>query len=647
MPNYPENPINEAEKTLQKRYKKVLGSAVNPVLREGNSDRRAPLSVKKFAQQNPHQLGAWENTCKARVAHMENGDFFGNEQSLTLQNAEELSFLFVAENGDETLFKEGFKANAGDILDATFMSIAKLCRFYQASLEEAKADNLLWSLHLKATMMKVSDPLMFGAALQTYFADVFTKHARVFAEIKVNANLGLADLLYKINALELNQSDAIRADIAATLDKNAALAMVDSAKNISNLHVPSDIIIDASIPVVIRDSGKMWNKNNELQETLAVIPDRTYATMYSAVFDDCRENGAFNPSTMGSVANVGLMAQQAEEYGSHETTFIMPNAGKMYVLNQNNEALFTHEVQKGDIWRLCKTADIAVQDWARLAVQRAQITQSPAVFWLDNQRAHDKAVIAKVSDYLRTHADEIKDLKIALLAPVDAMRFTLARARQGENTISVTGNVLRDYLTDLFPILELGTSAKMLSIVPLLSGGGLFETGAGGSAPKHVQQFLAENYLRWDSLGEFSALGASLEHIANAPKSTYKHQNFQQKAAILAETLDTAISQFLAQNKSPARKVGQIDNRGSHFYLALYWANALAYQQKDLVLAALFDPLSQALMENEQKIVDEMLGAQGSTVNIHGYYHPNAEKTNAAMRQSKTFNTILNAFKND
>lgn len=633
LPDYPEDPQTDAEKEVQARYSKVLGSAVNPVLREGNSDRRAPLSVKNFAKKNPHKLGAWAADSKAHVAFMTEGDFYGNEKSVVIENAAELKIELIAADGSVKLLKDKLKASAGEIVDGTFLSNKALRKFYADQIEEAKKQGLLLSLHLKATMMKVSDPVLFGHAVSVFFEDVFTKHADTFKQLGVNPNMGLGDLYGKIKSLPEAKQAEIEADIQAVYAKRPALAMVDSDKGITNLHVSSDIIVDASMPVVIRDSGKMWNREGKLQETLAMVPDRCYSTMYQEMIEDCKKNGAYDPATMGSVPNVGLMAQKAEEYGSHPTTFVIPSNGTVRVVDAAGTVLIEHKVEEGDIWRMSRVKDIPIQDWVKLAVNRAKATGTPAVFWLDKQRAHDANVIAKVEKYLKNH--DTTGLEIKILAPVEAMRYSVERIRQGKDTISVTGNVLRDYLTDLFPIIELGTSAKMLSVVPLLAGGGLFETGAGGSAPKHVQQFVKEGYLRWDSLGEFSALGASLEHVA----FNYKNP----KAQVLADALDKAIAKFLDNNKSPARRVGEIDNRGSHFYLALYWAEALAEQDKDDDLRAKFTKVTVRMKENEDKINQELLAAQGKPVDLGGYYLTDFEKTSKAMRPSATLNAIIDS----
>jgi isocitrate dehydrogenase len=633
VPDYPEAPATDEEKAVHAAYAKVLGSAVNPVLREGNSDRRAPLSVKNFAKKHPHRLGAWDPATKARVETMTSGDFYGNEQSVVLADGGDLRIEHVAADGAVTVLKDAVATLPGEIVDGTFMSVAALRDFYAAQIDAAKADGLLLSVHLKATMMKVSDPVMFGHAVSVFYADVFAKHADTLAALGVDPNMGMGDLEAKIASLPATERAAIAADIAAVYAARPAIAMVNSDKGITNLHVSSDTIIDASMPVVIRDSGQMWNWDGKLQPTLAMVPDRCYGPMYAAVFEDCRVNGALDPATMGSVPNVGLMAQKAEEYGSHPTTFIVPAAGTVRVVGPDGSVLMSHEVGAGDIWRMSRVRDIPIQDWVKLAVTRARITGAPACFYLDSERAHDRNVIDKVQRYLADH--DLTGVEYRILAPVEAIQWCLARIREGKDTISVTGNVLRDYLTDLFPILELGTSAKMLSVVPLLAGGGLFETGAGGSAPKHVQQFVAEDYLRWDSLGEFSALGASLEHLAQTQGNL--------KAQVLADALDKAIATFLDENKSPARKVGQIDNRGSHFYLALYWAEELAAQTADAELAARFSPVASALRSNEATINAELLAVQGKPVDMGGYYRPDTAKTGAAMRPSATLNAVIDA----
>lgn len=631
LPEYPEEPKTAEEKEIQDRYAKCLGSAVNPVLREGNSDRRAPLSVKNFSKKNPHKLGAYAADSKSHVAHMSAGDFYGNEKSVTMDGAVEFRIELAGNDGKVAVLKDKLKSSPGEVLDGTFMSAKALRAFYAEQIEDAKASGLLLSLHLKATMMKVSDPIMFGHAVSVFYAEVFEKHGATFKELGINPNMGLGDLLKKIQALPEAKRAEIEADIQAVYAKRPALAMVDSDKGITNLHVPNDIIVDASMPVVVRDSGKMWGPDGQLHDTKAMIPDRCYATMYREIIEDCQKNGALNPATMGSVPNVGLMAQKAEEYGSHPTTFEIPADGTVRVITADGKVLMEHAVGSGDIWRMSRVKDIPIQDWVKLAVRRARATGAPAVFWLDSNRAHDCQIIAKVETYLKDL--DTTGLEIKVLAPVEAMRFSLERIRKGQDTISVTGNVLRDYLTDLFPILELGTSAKMLSIVPLLAGGGLFETGAGGSAPKHVQQFVKEGYLRWDSLGEFSALAASLEHLAASFGNA--------KAQVLADALDQAIAKFLDNNKSPARKVGQIDNRGSHFYLALYWAEALAAQSADQELQGRFTQVAKDLSDNEAQINAELLAAQGAPVDMGGYYHPDKVKVGKAMRPSATLNAIV------
>ena len=632
IPDFPENPATAEEKDVAARYAKVLGSAVNPVLREGNSDRRAPASVKNFAKKHPHRLGAWSPDNTARVASMTGGDFYGNEKSVVVSKGDTLRIEFVNSAGT-TVLKDGVAVLDGEIVSTTFMSAAALKAFYAAQIEAAKAEGLLLSLHLKATMMKVSDPVMFGYGVQAFFADVFAQFGDDFAALGVNPNLGLGDLLARLDKLGEDTKAAVEAAIQAQYAGRPALAMVDSDRGITNLHVPSDVIIDASMPVVVRDSGQMWNAKGEQQETLAMVPDRCYGPMYAAVLDDCRAHGALDPATMGDVPNVGLMAQKAEEYGSHPTTFILDEPGTVRVLMSDGSVLTEHQVEAGDIWRMSRVRDIPIQDWVKLAVTRARATGVPACFFLDEKRAHDRNVIAKVRAYLPQH--DTDGLTLEIKPPVEAMAYCLERIRRGEDTISVTGNVLRDYLTDLFPILELGTSAKMLSVVPLLAGGGLFETGAGGSAPKHVQQFVKEDYLRWDSLGEFSALGASLEHLATTQGNA--------KAQVLADALDAAIGTFLDENKSPARKVGQIDNRGSHFYLAQYWARALADQDADAELKERFAPIAAELESKQDQIDGELLGVQGNPVDMGGYYKPDDAKTSAAMRPSATLNAIIDA----
>ncbi|MBK6485402.1 MAG: NADP-dependent isocitrate dehydrogenase [Gemmatimonadetes bacterium] len=636
IPNYPEAPANDAEKALQQRFAKVLGSAVNPVLREGNSDRRAPQSVKEFSKKHPHKLGAWSPDSKSHVSHMFAGDFYGSETSVTIAAPTSVRIEFEGVDGTVTVLKKGVQLVEGEILDSAAMHVGALRAFFAEQIDEAKRDGLLLSLHLKATMMKVSDPVMFGHAVTVYYQAVFDKHALTFKELGVNPRNGLGDVYAKIQSLPAEQRAEIEADIKAVYATRPALAMVDSDRGITNLHVPNDVIVDASMPVVVRDSGKMYGPDGKLHDTKAMVPDRNYAGIYSAVFDDCRANGAYDPATMGDVPNVGLMAQKAEEYGSHDKTFIATAVGKMRVVDETTgNTVLEQRVDEGDIFRACQTKDIAIRDWVKLAVRRARATGAPAVFWLDVDRAHDREVIAKVETYLKDH--DTAGLDIRILSPVEAMKLSLARIRKGEDTISVTGNVLRDYLTDLFPILEIGTSAKMLSVVPLLAGGGLFETGAGGSAPKHVQQFQKEGYLRWDSLGEFSALGASLEHIGMTAGNA--------KATVLAETLDVAIGKFLDNNKSPARKVGEIDNRGSHYYLALYWAEALAAQEKDAELKERFVTVARQLTDNEERINAELIGAQGKPVEMGGYYQPDLGKTTAAMRPSATLNEIVDALR--
>jgi isocitrate dehydrogenase len=634
VPNYPENPKDDAEKAIQQRYAKCLGSAVNPVLREGNSDRRSPPAVKAFSKKNPHKLGAWKPDSKAHVAHMTEGDFYGNENALTIEKPTDYRIEFVDGAGKVTVLKKKASLLAGEIIDTTKMQVKALRAFYDAQIDDAQKQGILFSLHLKATMMKVSDPIMFGHAVTVYFKDVFAKHGEALKQAGVNPNLGLGDLYKKIEALPADKKAEIEADIKAVYAKRAALAMVDSDKGITNLHVPNDIIVDASMPVVVRESGQMWNAQGKLQDCKATIPDRCYATMYREIIEDCKKNGALNPATMGSVPNVGLMAQQAEEYGSHDKTFEASGDGTIRVVDDATGAtLLEQKVEKGDIFRMCQVKDIPIKDWVKLAVTRARATGAVACFWLDSKRAHDREVLKKVEKYLKDH--DTKGLEIVIKPPVEAMRYSLERIRKGLDTISCTGNVLRDYLTDLFPILEIGTSAKMLSVVPLLAGGGLFETGAGGSAPKHVQQFVKEGYLRWDSLGEFSALGASFEHIAL--------QSGNKKAKVLGDALDKAIGKFLDNNKSPARKVGQIDNRGSHFYLALYWAEALAAQSEDKDLQAKFAKIAKQLGDNAAKIDAELIAAQGKPMDLGGYYQPNDAKATKAMRPSATLNAIIDA----
>lgn len=633
LPDYPETVTNDAEKEAKARYDKVKGSAVNPVLREGNSDRRAPLSVKNYARKHPHKMGAWAKDSKSHVAHMSTGDFYGSEKAALIDAADAVKIELIAKDGTATVLKEKTSVQAGEILDCAVMSKNALRAFIATEIDSAKAQGVLLSVHLKATMMKVSDPIMFGQIVAEFYKDALTKHADVLAQIGFNLNNGIGDLYARIKALPAEQQAQIEADIAAVYAARPSLAMVNSDKGITNLHVPSDVIVDASMPAMIRDSGKMWGTDGQLHDTKAVIPDRCYATIYQAVIEDCKANGAFDPTTMGSVPNVGLMAKKAEEYGSHDKTFQIKADGVVRVTDSKGNLLMEQAVEAGDIFRMCQTKDAPIQDWVKLAVNRARASSTPAIFWLDPMRAHDGVVIEKVQAYLKDH--DTTGLDIQIMAPVDAMKYTLQRTREGKDTISVTGNVLRDYLTDLFPIMELGTSAKMLSIVPLMNGGGLFETGAGGSAPKHVQQLVEENFLRWDSLGEFLALAASLEHLGvnyNNPK-----------ALVLSKTLDQATGQFLDNNKSPSRKVGNIDNRGSHFYLALYWAQALAAQTEDAALQAQFATLAKTLTENEATIVAELNAVQGKPVDIGGYYHADAELISKAMRPSATFNAAIAA----
>ncbi|MFV0932207.1 NADP-dependent isocitrate dehydrogenase [Pseudomonas jessenii] len=633
LPDYPETVTCDADKEAKARYDKIKGSAVNPVLREGNSDRRAPLSVKNYARKHPHKMGAWAKDSKSHIAHMSTGDFYGSEKAALIDAADAVKIELIAQDGTATVLKEKTSVQAGEILDCAVLSKNALRSFIAAEIEDAKAQGVLLSVHLKATMMKVSDPIMFGQIVAEFYKDALAKHADVLAQIGFNLNNGIGDLYARIKALPAEQQAQIEADIQAVYAVRPSLAMVNSDKGITNLHVPSDVIVDASMPAMIRDSGKMWGTDGQLHDTKAVIPDRCYATIYQAVIEDCKANGAFDPTTMGSVPNVGLMAKKAEEYGSHDKTFQIKADGVVRVTDSKGNLLMEQAVEAGDIFRMCQTKDAPIQDWVKLAVNRARASSTPAIFWLDPMRAHDGVVIEKVQAYLKDH--DTAGLDIQIMAPVDAMKYTLQRTRAGKDTISVTGNVLRDYLTDLFPIMELGTSAKMLSIVPLMNGGGLFETGAGGSAPKHVQQLLEENFLRWDSLGEFLALAASLEHLG----VTYNNP----KALVLAKTLDQATGQFLDNNKSPSRKVGNIDNRGSHFYLALYWAQALAAQTEDAALQAQFATLAKTLTENEATIVAELNAVQGKPVDIGGYYHADAELISKAMRPSATFNAAVAA----
>ena len=631
LPDYPEEPKTEEEKNIKSKYDKIKGSAVNPVLREGNSDRRAPLAVKNYARQHPHSMGAWTADSATHVDSMSAGDFYGSEKSLTLDQATQLTITLQGTDGKTEVLKSGLKVQEGEVIDASTLSVAQYRAFIQKAKEDALKKGVLFSLHLKATMMKVSDPILFGHAVTVFFEPVFTKHAATLAAIGVDVNNGFGDLLANLEKLPAAQKEEILQDIDACYAASPAVAMVNSDKGITNLHVPSDVIIDASMPAMIRTSGKMWNKAGKLQDTKAIIPDRCYAGIYQAVFDFCKKNGAFNPATMGSVPNVGLMAQKAEEYGSHDKTFEVPFAGTVVVTDAAGKQLFAHAVEKGDIWRMCQTKDAPIQDWVKLAVSRARLSDTPAVFWLDKARAHDAQLIQKVNKYLPQL--DTKGLEIHILSPVEATLFSCERIVAGKDTISVTGNVLRDYLTDLFPILEVGTSAKMLSIVPLMNGGGLFETGAGGSAPKHVEQFTEEGHLRWDSLGEFLALAVSLEHLG---------QTFGNPTALLlGETLDQATGRWLEEDKSPARVVGKLDNRGGHFYLALYWAQALASQTKDTALAAKFTALAKALVDQEAKIVDEYNSSQGKAIDLGGYYRPDAAKCAQAMQPSATFKQLL------
>ena len=633
VPDYPEEANTEEEKELKKRYAKVLGSAVNPVLREGNSDRRAPKPVKEYARKNPHSMGAWSKDSKSHVSTMSHGDFRANEKSVTCEQPTTISIVHTDKEGTKTTLKNDLALLKGEVIDATIMSKNALLSFLSEQVEDAKAKGVLFSIHMKATMMKVSDPIIFGHAVKVYFKEVFEKYGSDLQSVGVDAKNGLADLLSNLNKLPEDKRAEVEQALLNTLDNRADLAMVNSDKGITNLHVPSDVIIDASMPAMIRNSGQMWNAEGKPQDTKAVIPDSSYAGIYEETINFCKENGAFDPTTMGTVPNVGLMAQKAEEYGSHDKTFEIPLDGKVEVVDQDGKVLMKHSVEAGDIWRMCQTKDEPVQDWVKLAVNRARATQIPTIFWLDKNRAHDAELIKKVNLYLKDH--DTSGLDIQIMSPVEATRFTLKRMKAGEDTISVTGNVLRDYNTDLFPILEVGTSAKMLSIVPLMNGGGLFETGAGGSAPKHVQQFLEEGHLRWDSLGEFLALAVSLEHESTA--------NNNSRALVLAETLDEATIKFLDNKKSPSRVVNELDNRGSHFYLALYWAQALAAQDKDKELQVHFAEIASELQANEEKINQELLDAQGSEVDLGGYYFPDEDKVSAAMRPSETFNAIINS----
>ena len=631
IPDYPENAKTDKELEVRSRYDKIKGSAVNPVLREGNSDRRAPKPVKQYARINPHSMGAWSKDSKTHVATMSSGDFRANEKSVTIEKATSVKIEFEAENGTKTLLKDKTALLTGEIIDATVLSKSKLIAFLYEQIADAKKQGVLFSIHMKATMMKVSDPIIFGHAVTSFFHDVFEKHKAELEKLGVNVRNGFGDLVAKVDSLPENEKAAIEADIKTCFDNQPAIAMVDSDKGITNLHVPSDVIIDASMPAMIRTSGKMWNKDGKAQDTKAVIPDSSYAELYQVTIDFCKENGAFDPTTMGTVPNVGLMAQKAEEYGSHDKTFEINGNGKVSVIDEAGNVLISHIVEEGDIWRMCQVKDAPIQDWVKLAVNRARLSNTPAVFWLSEDRAHDAEVIKKVNKYLKDF--DTSGLDIRIMSQGDATRFTLERLKAGKDTISVTGNVLRDYLTDLFPILELGTSAKMLSIVPLMNGGGLFETGAGGSAPKHVQQFVEEGHLRWDSLGEFLALACSLEHMSIVDRNS--------KAKVLADTLDLATTSFLENDKSPSRKVGEIDNRGSHFYLAMYWAKELAKQNDDADLKAQFTSIANELASNEEKIMTELNSAQGHHIEIGGYYFPKDELASKAMRPSETLNNIL------
>jgi len=633
VPDYPEEAQNDEEKSIKAAYAKVLGSAVNPVLREGNSDRRVATSVKQYARSHPHSMGAWSKDSKSHVTHMTSGDFYANEQSVVVPAAGKLRIELVDTSGNTTVLKDGVAVTEGDVIAASVMSRRALTEFFAKAIDETKAEGVLLSLHLKATMMKVSDPIMFGHAVRAYYHDVFDKYETTFDELGVDPDNGIGDVYAKIQKLPADRRAAIEADLQAVYAKRPPLAMVDSSKGITNLHVPSDVIIDASMPAAIRASGQMWGPDGKLHDMTAMIPDRSYAGIYQATLDDCKDHGAFDVSTMGTVSNVGLMAQAAEEYGSHDKTFEIPAAGTVRVVDGSGRALFEHRVEAGDIWRMCRTRDLPIRDWVKLAVTRARATGHTAIFWLDETRAYDRNVIEKAKQYLKDH--DISGLDIQILKPVEAIRATLTRVRAGLDTISVTGNVLRDYLTDLFPILELGTSAKMLSIVPLLDGGGLYETGAGGSAPKHVQQFQQENYLRWDSLGEFLALAVSIEDLGTKTGNA--------RAQIVAEALDKANGRILDNDKSPQRKVGELDNRGSHFYLAMYWARALADQTRDRELSAIFAPIAQQLEQQEKAILSELNGVQGRPVEIGGYYHPDPARTAAAMRPSATLNRIVDS----
>lgn len=637
VPDYPRDPKTDEEKEILKRYSRVIGSAVNPVLREGNSDRRAPRAVKNYAKNHPHRMGAWEKDSKSHVATMTEGDFFHNEKSMTMPSDDTLKIVLTDQSGAKTVLKDNLKVLKGEIIDATVMEKKALISFLEKQIEDAKEKDVLFSVHLKATMMKVSDPIIFGHVVKTYFSELFDKYQETFKKLDINPNDGLTVLERKISTLPEEEKNAIRLDLKEILKKNPDMAMVDSDKGITNLHMPNDVIVDASMPAMIRSSGQMWGPDGKLHDAKAIIPDSSYADVYQATIDFCKENGAFDPATMGTVPNVGLMAQKAEEYGSHDKTFEIPSAGKVEVINSAGEILFTHEVEKGDIWRMCQVKDLPVQDWIKLAVTRARATLVPAVFWLDKNRAHDAELIKKVNKYLPEHDTE--GLEIKIMSPKEATEYTLERVKAGEDTISVTGNVLRDYLTDLFPILELGTSAKMLSIVPLMNGGGLFETGAGGSAPRHMDQLMEENHLRWDSLGEFLALAVSLEHLG----TNYNHP----EALVLAETLDIATEGYLNNEKSPSRYAKEIDTRGSHFYVALYWAEALADQDKNEDLKKIFTPVAKELREKEDQINSELLGDQGRAIDIGGYYHPTTQLVYEVMRPSQTLNSIIQSLNPD
>lgn len=637
VPDYPRDPKTDEEKEILKRYSRVIGSAVNPVLREGNSDRRAPRAVKNYAKNHPHRMGAWEKDSKSHVATMTEGDFFHNEKSMTMSSDDTLKIVLTDQSGAKTVLKDNLKVLKGEIIDATVMEKKALISFLEKQIEDAKEKDVLFSVHLKATMMKVSDPIIFGHVVKTYFSELFDKYQETFKKLDINPNDGLTVLERKISTLPEEEKNAIRLDLKEIMKKNPDMAMVDSDKGITNLHMPNDVIVDASMPAMIRSSGQMWGPDGKLHDAKAIIPDSSYADVYQATIDFCKENGAFDPATMGTVPNVGLMAQKAEEYGSHDKTFEIPSAGKVEVINSAGEILFTHEVEKGDIWRMCQVKDLPVQDWIKLAVTRARATMVPAVFWLDKNRAHDAELIKKVNKYLPEHDTE--GLEIKIMSPKEATEYTLERVKAGEDTISVTGNVLRDYLTDLFPILELGTSAKMLSIVPLMNGGGLFETGAGGSAPRHMDQLMEENHLRWDSLGEFLALAVSLEHLG----TNYNHP----EALVLAETLDIATEGYLNNEKSPSRYAKEIDTRGSHFYVALYWAEALADQDKNEDLKKIFTPVAKELREKEDQINSELLGDQGRAIDIGGYYHPTTQLVYEVMRPSQTLNSIIQSLNPD